>query len=473
MQLLNVWLAEAIRLQEIRSGQLADHDEVIKAIETRSGLKSRIIERARLLSEREGIYATVRQWNKASRVGLFILFALSIIAGSSSAYAALGSGSNSVNVFAALLTLLGLNLLMMFIWLVSLFTKAPETITGLGRLWFWVSRRLSSSSNTNMVLQALLGVISRQRASRPLFAVISHAFWLCLLTAALISLIALLSTKRYSFHWETTLLSADTFIFITQALGWLPTQIGFNVPDAATVISSGGLGSGSLTMQALWSGWLIGCILIYGIIPRVIALIIMGILLNRRLHHSNLDTGMPGFAQLRSRLSTDSATGKIDSKAPPYSVGITDLTAYKPSKFNNTNAIVGIELPYDYQWPPEHLGSQVSDLGVIDSRDDRNLAISNISAILPTRLLIVCDASQTPDRGSLRLIHQLSIYSENTKVLLVNSETSLANNMTTTWVDGLNELEQSRYKIYTDAKMAVSWLIDQLDVTSKPSESSQ
>ncbi|WP_369293815.1 DUF2868 domain-containing protein, partial [Klebsiella pneumoniae] len=32
----------------------------------------------------------------------------------------------------------------------------------------------------------------------------------------------MLATRRYGFVWETTILSADTFVAVTQALGTLP-----------------------------------------------------------------------------------------------------------------------------------------------------------------------------------------------------------------------------------------------------------
>ena len=54
-----------------------------------------------------------------------------------------------------------------------------------------------------------------------------HGLWLLALLAALVMLLVLLSTRRYGFVWETTLLPADTFVALTHLLGALPALLGF------------------------------------------------------------------------------------------------------------------------------------------------------------------------------------------------------------------------------------------------------
>jgi hypothetical protein len=55
---------------------------------------------------------------------------------------------------------------------------------------------------------------------------------------------------------------------------------------------------------------------------------------------------------------------------------------------------------------------------MIDSRDTRNMALGHVAQLNPRRLVIACDARHTPDRGTLRLIAELSSYAGKTLVWL-------------------------------------------------------
>src|SRR3546814_2606449 len=55
--------------------------------------------------------------------------------------------------------------------------------------------------------------------------------------------------------------------------------------------------------QALWSSWLIGCVVVYGLLPRLVCLAVSLYLTKTRLAGLTLDTGLPGYAELRDRLA--------------------------------------------------------------------------------------------------------------------------------------------------------------------------
>src|SRR3546814_20284913 len=66
--------------------------------------------------------------------------------------------------------------------------------------------------------------------------------------------------------------------------------------------------------------------------------------------------------------------------------------------------MAGVELPSDLPWPPVPADDPVVDLGVIDSRAQRQAVLEQLQQNPPSRILIVCDARQTPDRGAFALI---------------------------------------------------------------------
>src|SRR5690606_14305521 len=62
----------------------------------------------------------------------------------------------------------------------------------------------------------------------------------------------------------------------------------------------------------------------------------------------------------------------------------------------------------DVPWPPAWLPNHVLDAGNIDERHHRNALLELLAQQPPARLLIVCDAQQTPDRGTLALVAELA-----------------------------------------------------------------
>src|SRR3546814_13701849 len=66
---------------------------------------------------------------------------------------------------------------------------------------------------------------------------------------------------------RTDTLFPYTTLFRPTALGWLPAQLGFALPSEAMIRASDGLQQLPGSAQALWSSWLIGCVVVYGLLP--------------------------------------------------------------------------------------------------------------------------------------------------------------------------------------------------------------
>ena len=74
-----------------------------------------------------------------------------------------------------------------------------------------------------------------------LLGAVSHAIWLLALGAALITLLAMLATRRYDFVWETTILDPRYVEQLALWLGSVPGMLGLPTPDAALIRASDGL----------------------------------------------------------------------------------------------------------------------------------------------------------------------------------------------------------------------------------------
>lgn len=211
------WITESLRLRESLWGPLEDASEAGRARAQGGSFEERLLARNRLLAEREGLTATLNRWRTMARLTLLALAAAAFALGCAAAMGALGTGG-VVNLAPAVVALLGLNTLAFVMWLAS-FALQTSAATGslIAGAWLKLMRRLLRGTDAVLLPRALLEILSRQRLQRWAAGVLSHLFWALALTGALLALLGLLATRRYTFQWETTLLSPDTLSALSKA----------------------------------------------------------------------------------------------------------------------------------------------------------------------------------------------------------------------------------------------------------------
>ncbi|MVW78406.1 DUF2868 domain-containing protein [Bordetella sp. 02P26C-1] len=454
------WLAETLRLREEHWGPLEDADAVRHARRGPEALEPRILLRAQSLGRREGLDELVSRWRQGALISLSILFILALLTGIGSAAGALGDGTRPVNVLWALGALLGLNLLTLVLWLASLLLR-PRHATGLGRLWLWITRKFARGPDAALVPQALMNLLGRIGAIRGLFGAISHGLWLTGLTAALITLLVLLSTASYRFVWATTILQPDTFVTLTHAIGWLPAQLGFTIPAEDMVRASDGAQALPAAAQAQWSVWLIGVLVVYGILPRLVAAIWCTLQARRALRGLRIDPTLPGYAALRDRLLPAAQSTGIDRPVDDIhqpQVGAT-RTDDATVSWGTQPVLVSLELPADVTWPPADMPDTIQNAGNLDSREQRNCVRDALSDSHTPRLLIACDARQTPDRGTMGLIASLAELAGETRVwLYLDPQREPASDRRTTWRERLMAAGMAETSILHNEDQPLRWL---------------
>jgi hypothetical protein len=390
------WQAEAVRLREAHWGPLEDRIACQMAMHEKADLTTRILARAAWLARHSGLQARLRQWATGARWALIALWAGAALAGAGAAATALGQPQGAINLSLALLAFLGLHALTFLIWLASCLPGIPPS-TALSRLWLWLTRRLVRGPDSALAAQAFLSLLARTRAWKSALGLVSHGAWTLAFLGMLPTLVVLLSTRRYTFHWETTLLSPHAFVTFTHALGAWPQALGFPPPAPFEIAASAGPQALAAGVQAGWSWWLVGCVLAWGLLPRLAALALCAIHLRRRLRQPLIDPRLPGWLELRERLLPSHRNLGIDRQAPDPAGAA--APARRPLPGRDQAAILGYELGAGMPWPPAGLPDDIQDLGRCDSREDRQ----RIRALLdpaPPHLLLVCDARQTPDRGT-------------------------------------------------------------------------
>ncbi len=414
--LQRLWLTETVRLREEHAGPLEDQEANRLARQQGGDLATRIQARALWLARRDGLDSALLHWLQGARLALLALAVLAILSGAGLAFSALGDTREPVNVFWALGSLLGINLVLLLGWLVGLLVFGGND-TGLGRLWLWLSEKCSRDAKAAQLPPALLLLLQRRKLNRWALGTLVHGLWLLALLSAMSMLLAQLITHRYSFIWESTLLGADAFITLVNALSAGPRAMGFGVPIVEMIHASTRDVYNTELVRQSWAVWLVASLVIYGILPRLILMLFCHWRWRHGQARLHLDLKLPGYAQLRERLMPSSERLGVNDLDPGQLHPITGGSTHLDS---SGALLVAIELDDQRTWPPQ-LPESVKDAGILDSRESRHRLLEQMSRFPPARLLIACDPRRSPDRGSLGLIAELARNAGATRVWLLQA----------------------------------------------------
>lgn len=444
-------LLEALRLRETLWGPVEDLSESRRAQAAGGSFAQRLLLRAQYVAQREGWDQLWERWLRLMTGLSFLLAVLAVLAGSATALGALGDGSRSVNIVLVLLALLGLHSLTFLFWLLSVCWPGAKVAAAswAGDLCFYLSQRLVRGPDAVLIPQAFSSVLSRSQARIWCFGVLSHFLWLIALVTAFVVTIALLMARSYQFSWETTLLSPASFVWLTQALGTLPHMFGFAMPDAQAIRLSDGVQTVDASVQTLWSSWLLGVIVVYGILPRALALIVSIWRVHRLAARLTVNESLPGLANLRSRLFPAVESAGVDGE-----MGVDQTLQHSAPTVLSIKAgvpvMVGLEWPNDQPWPPALAPSTAYDLGRVDSRAERLQILAALQAQPPALLIMVCNVSLTPDRGTIATLVEWAQLAQHSCLVLQADRTDIAPERWSSWRSRLLQAGFSAEQIHTE-----------------------
>lgn len=360
--------------------------------------------------------------------------------------------ANVVNFFYVLGCLLGFHTILLIGWLAL-------TVINQGKLsanWFadFVSpKRLIRGKDD--ITQAAVRLYEQQlqhSGMRWYLGRFSHQLWLATLTGMLLAIIFLLIVRQYSFSWESTLLSDQALITLTHMLGWLPSMVGFDVPDNSAIVQS------RLVTEALplpiarqWAGLLIGSLLMYGIVPRALAWSFCALMFRRK--KMRLDIKLPYYQKIINfwQRQVVDADNFIEVAAP---------VAPKATVSAGKKLVVLLEYPtnIDKWWQVafnenSHDDDKVENFGIVDDRDD----MTRLTVYLeqhPVQVLIGIHSKALPDRGTLRKLDHIASHAKDGLIVQLLSQENI-NTTTDSTSDMLNTLQQTaRYQQWQTALAA-------------------
>jgi hypothetical protein len=395
-------ITEAIRWTE-EKGPLDDAQAMRTAASRTADEHARITGRALQLGERVGLQSELARGRQWAPWVLFGLVALVVAAGLGLAGHVVGGGERHINVIVALVSLLGIHMLTLLLWLAGLWLPLGSFNTSsLGWIWLSLTARVAGGKRGQapVLVRAATGLLTRARLLPWAFGFVSHGIWALSFTVVLAAMLFALAFRSYTLSWETTILDPAFFVRAVQVLGWAPAQIGFPVPDAQTVLSSAPGTPG----QRTWALWLTGCIVVYGLLPRLALVLLSAAVWYRRRGALRPDWSEPYYRKLTARFAALAPPAIVD--ADPGRAPGTAPASLAPSELQDALFAIGFELPSDTEWPPE--GLPAAQVQRIDgSASARRALLDRLAQVRPRAVLLVCHAASSPDRGTERFLREV------------------------------------------------------------------
>ena len=293
----------------------------------------------------------------------------------------------SLNFFYVLVSVLGLNALMFVAWLWYLLK--PNT-----HVPAWLQAGLGLGAQRKPEHQALFALLREQLAQPQMkwwVGCISHGMWLASLGGLLLGVVVMLLVRQYTFSWQSTLLDQGSLNVVVAALAWLPSVLGLNVPDAHTVAASQSVGEVAFSRQ--WANLLWSSLLVYGLLPRLLAWLWCRWRL--QAYNPSLPLNLPYYQRLKRLWQSHIVDNSNDYRADAKREQARPVQTAAQTVFAAWESLPSIALltkmrPVNGQ-----------DQGVIDSRTEQEALLQHLQAA-PVRLVLAVRLQGLPDRGSMR-----------------------------------------------------------------------
>ncbi len=353
---------------------------------------------------------------------ILVFFVAALLGALGSIYAI--TDTHTINIYWLLLVLLGFNLLSMLLWLTGIGLNIEALTSGtLARLTGWLPEHIKSrgqanntdkSKNSLQADKAWLNCLFSGAVGKWQLSKLSHQLWLIYLFTGLVFLVLLLMVRQYDFVWGTTLLSDNIFIKMTDALSVPLDLLGFATPSAELVPQTRIGSSPSDASQILtaehryhWAQFLLGSLLCFGIVPRVLLWSWSVMMLRRAKNHFTLDYYLPYYINLRQRLMPLASHGEIvDADTSPPIISETPLKTPVPHALPSETQWVAVELGDNMSWPPPSI-NVANNLGQVINRESLALILQRLQGNKQPVVAVAVSSTRTPDRGVQRTIASL------------------------------------------------------------------
>jgi hypothetical protein len=357
-----------------------------------------------------------------------------------------GADSDTINIYWLLLVLLGFNFISMLLWLIGISLNMDGLSSGLfarftsrlpGLLNKVNSDKQGNINISGLADRAWLRCFYSATVGKWQLSKITHQLWLVYLLAGLTSLLLLMMVRQYDFIWGTTLLSDSVFIQLTGSLSQPLSLIGFMTPSVEQVQESRLGVEHILTAEhrSHWAQFLLGSLLCFGILPRLLLLLLSSLMSIRARRLFSLDLYLPYYIDLRQRLVPLASHGQIvdADTSPPVMTDIEQQIPLSHSLPEHTKW-AAIELGDKFSWPISLING-LNNLGQVIDRESLESTLQYLQTSQCQVLAVVVAAARSPDRGIQRSITSLTLHCSQRWLVLLQSpdEKNISSKRLTAW----------------------------------------
>lgn len=395
-------IAEQIRVIEETQG--AEPPPAVSS--TGLAFPSWLVARNQALARRDSVQTAIQHAPGMFYRLLLAVSLLALVAGAVTSVKALGNAGAQLNIFWVLGVLLGLSWLSLLFWFATLLLNrdnagvlAPLFSKLLGRLLPERPQPSAKQAAGRVWLQRLL--FSPSGFLR--LGWITHGLWSAYLLGGLLGLLLLFATRQFDFVWESTLLDGESFVQLTQTLTPPLAALGVPVPDAKQILASSldQTPADAAQTRRVWALFLLGSVLIYGLLPRLVIGLICAVGERRLQARQTLDLNQPYYIRLQREFWPQGSRSTIlDADDRPVQV---HPPSAAPGSIPHDCLWLGLELPSEFPRPAD---SQAEFINVRDEATQRQAQAAIKRHKNPIALLV--DGNKAADRGLQRVVVALA-----------------------------------------------------------------
>lgn len=452
-----LWLAETLRVINSVNADWLSQTSVsqVRASTPDNAPQTLAVNWSLSVAERDGLLQDQSRWQRRAVLFLMVGMLLSLLAGFSGTLTMLDSQQGVVNIPWSLSAILGIHFLMLLVWVISLFIRSDGAWSG--RLLLSLLARLRGHHGAELA-QGFITLSQRNRLMTWWLGSVSQLIWLAGLLGSVLALLTAFSFQYYSFSWETTLLPGSMLQWLQESLSWLPQMMGLS-SDSLTLANTGsGLADEE---RRAWASWMIIVVVMYGLFPRMLALGICWLALTFRLRFARLELSHPYWQRVLGVCLPTATGGHITDPAPKTLVSARFTRS--EGVFDGPSAAVRFEL--DRAQQIEGLTLPDRQVREVDTRAEREEELHWLKATRPNKLLILCDAGHSPDRGTLRWLTRASESAGELGIFLMPPQTGQQDRRAI-WRQLLTEAELPDEKVMTDWYQVRQWLPTEVESSS-------
>jgi hypothetical protein len=300
------------------------------------------------------------------------------------------------------------------VWTAAVLAPRSGLVAGLSRGLGGLALRAASrpswaGSHASALVREGTEMVHEARLLPWAFGVINHGIWAASFGVLLAALYVAFAFHAYQLTWESTILPQAFFVDFIGATARPAALLGLPGADVRTIVPGDASANSPLAI------WLMYCVLLYGLLPRLLLALWSRWKWARAKDTVRIDFADPYYRRLFHRLDQLAEPVIVDPERTPADAAPIAIT---PAR----NAASGPPIWIAFELPPDLPWNAVEGMAVEQVAGDsegRQRVIDRLARAPAARAIVVCNGASSPDRGTARFLRDTSARAGAIALLLV------------------------------------------------------